>query len=54
MSTPVQAVQFCVLLVHYVSELSNFSVQVLHALLQGYQLLRADTVQALRATLANW
>lgn len=49
MSTPVHGVQFCVLVMHYGSELSNFSMQVLHGLLQGSQLLRADTVQALRA-----
>lgn len=54
MVTPVQAIQLCIFLVHNASELSHFSMQVLHGLLQGSQLLGADTVERLRAAASAW
>ena len=54
MTTPVQAVQLGVLLVHNASELSYFGMQVLHGLLQGSQLLGADTLQGLNPAAPNW
>ena len=52
--SPVQCVQFSILLVQGGPELGKLSMQVLHCLLQGSQFLRGDTVQVVRAATPDW